>query len=82
MAGEMNVGGIKATLQLDSDGFKKGMEEAKQDMRKVTDESKKFNQDFRGVSKSVITSYSIHYTKLYDTNAIIGLNVYKFPEDE
>ncbi|NUU73784.1 phage tail tape measure protein, partial [Paenibacillus xylanilyticus] len=53
MAENENIGGIEAKLGLDADGFKKGIEEAKQDMKKMTDESKKFNQDFRTVSKSL-----------------------------
>lgn len=53
MAVNETVGGIQAKLELDADGFKKGMNEAKQDMRSMTDESKKFNQDFRSVSKSL-----------------------------
>jgi hypothetical protein len=50
---EMNVGGIKATLGLDAEGFKKGMEDAKEGMKQAVDQSKKFNQDFRGVSKAL-----------------------------
>lgn len=53
MAENENIGGIEAKLGLDADGFKKGIEEAKQDMKKMTDESKKFNQDFKTVSKSL-----------------------------
>lgn len=50
---EMNAGGVTATLGLDADGFKKGIEEAKTGMKQATDEAKKFSQDFRQVSKSL-----------------------------
>lgn len=48
-----NVGGVQATLGLDYSGFKKGMEEAKAGMKAAVDQSKKFNQDFKGISKSL-----------------------------
>ncbi|MET3846878.1 hypothetical protein [Paenibacillus sp. OAE614] len=53
MTDAVNVGGVQATLGLDAEGFKKGMDEAKAGMKQVTDEAKKFNQDFKGVSKSL-----------------------------
>ncbi|WP_246310703.1 phage tail tape measure protein, partial [Paenibacillus xylanilyticus] len=53
MAENENIGGIEAKLGLDADGFKKGIEEAKEDMEKMKDTSKKFNQDFRSVSKTL-----------------------------
>lgn len=50
---EINVGNVQATIKLDNTAFKKAMQEAKQEMKAVADESQKFNDRFKEISKAL-----------------------------
>lgn len=50
---EINVGNVQATIKLDNAAFKKAIQEAKQEMKAVADESQKFNDRFKEISKAL-----------------------------
>lgn len=50
---EITVSSVKTTLNLDNAAFKRAIQETKQEMKAVADESQKFNDRFKEISKGL-----------------------------